>query len=164
VTYAEALDQALCFGWIDGQAKPFDDQSWIQKFTPRRPKSNWSRRNTQHVERLIKTGAMTPHGLKVIEAAQADGRWDTAYTSQREARPPADFLERLAKNKKAKAFFETLNKTNVYSIVYRLETAKIEVTREQRMKMILEMMKRGECFHPKPATKAKPPKHVPPVG
>jgi len=151
ITYAEALDQALCFGWIDGQANPFDEQSWIQKFTPRRSKSNWSKRNTQHAERLINTGAMTPHGVKAIESARADGRWDTAYTSPRNARPPVDFLERLAKNKKAKSFFETLNKANIYSIVYRLETAKAEATREKRMKTILEMMKQGECFHPKPA-------------
>jgi len=156
VTYAEALDQALCYGWIDGQAKPWDEQSWIQKFTPRRPKSNWSKRNTQHAERLIKTGAMTPHGLKVIEAAQADGRWDTAYASPREARPPADFLERLAKNKKAKAFFETLNKANIYSIVYRLETAKTAATREKRLKTIFEMMKQGQCFHPQSIKRIRP--------
>ena len=148
LTHAEALDQALCYGWIDGQAKPSDERSWIQKFTPRRPKSGWSKRNTQHVERLIKAGAMTPAGHEAVKAAKRDGRWKAAYDSPRNARPPADFLKELAKNRKAKAFFETLNKANVYTIVYRLQTAKKPETREKRMKAILGMLARGEKFHP----------------
>ena len=124
VTYAEALDQALCFGWIDGQKKPFDRESWFQKFTPRRPRSGWSKKNTEHVERLISSGEMTPSGLAEVKAAKADGRWNSAYDSFGSAVPPADFLKELAKSKKASAFFKTLSKTNLYSIIYRLQTAK----------------------------------------
>jgi uncharacterized protein YdeI (YjbR/CyaY-like superfamily) len=148
LTYAEALDQALCYGWIDGQKKLSDKLSWLQKFTPRRPKSGWSKINTQHVERLIKAGTMTPAGMEAVEAAKADGRWETAYGSSRSATPPEDFLKELSKNKKAEAFFKTLNKANVYSIVYRLETAKKPETREKRMKTILAMMEQGKAFHP----------------
>ncbi len=148
VTYAEALDQALCYGWIDGQKKSFDQLSWLQKFTPRRPKSGWSKINTQHVERLIKAGEMTPAGMAVVEAAKADGRWEVAYASSKNAIPPEDFLKELSKNEKAEAFFYTLNKANVYAIVYRLETAKKSETREKRMNMILAMMEQGKTFHP----------------
>ena len=148
LTYAEALDQALCYGWIDSQAKSFDELSWLQKYTPRRSKSGWSKRNTQHVERLTKTGWMTPAGMKAVEAAKADGRWKAAYASPRNASPPEDFLKKLGKNQKAKAFFEGLNKANVYSIVYRLQTAKRPETREKRMKLILAMMDQGIAFHP----------------
>jgi uncharacterized protein YdeI (YjbR/CyaY-like superfamily) len=147
ITYAEALDQSLCYGWIDGQKQAHDEHSWLQKFTPRRAKSGWSKVNTQHVERLVKTGQMTSAGLKVIESARADGRWNAAYDSPRNATPPEDFLRALDNNRKAKAFFETLNKANVYSIVYRLQTAKKPETREKRMKLILEMLARGETFH-----------------
>jgi uncharacterized protein YdeI (YjbR/CyaY-like superfamily) len=147
ITYHEALDEALCHGWIDGQKKAYDEHSWLQKFTPRRAQSGWSKINTEHVERLIKAGQMRPAGLAAIEAAQADGRWQTAYDSPRRAAVPEDFLKALAKNKKAKAFFETLNKANVYAIVYRLQTAKKPETREKRLGMILAMMDRGEKFH-----------------
>lgn len=147
VTYAEALDQALCYGWIDGQKKPFNQVSWVQRFTPRRPKSGWSRINTHHVERLTAAGEMTAAGLKAVEAARADGRWEAAYASQRDAAVPEDFLKELRKNKKAKAFFDTLNKANVYAIVYRLQTARKPETREKRMKMILGMLKEGRKFH-----------------
>jgi uncharacterized protein YdeI (YjbR/CyaY-like superfamily) len=148
LTYAEARDEALCYGWIDGQAKACDDRSWLQRFTPRRPSSGWSKINTQHAERLIKAGRMTPAGLKQVEAAKADGRWSVAYDSPRNASPPEDFLKALDKNKKAKAFFSTLNKANIYSIVYRLQTAKKPETRQKRVKMILAMLSRGEKFHP----------------
>ena len=148
ITYPEALDQALCYGWIDGQKQPQDEQSWLQKFTPRRPKSGWSKINTQHVERLVKTGQMTDAGLRAVEAAKADGRWQAAYDSPRNAAPPDDFLKALDKDKRAKAFFETLNKANIYSIVYRLQTTKKPETREKRMRMILAMLARGEKFHP----------------
>ncbi|HEU5124227.1 MAG TPA: YdeI/OmpD-associated family protein [Verrucomicrobiae bacterium] len=148
ITYAEALDQALCFGWIDGQKKAFDEISWIQKFTPRRAKSGWSKLNTEHAERLIKAGQMTRAGLEAVEAAKLDGRWKAAYDSPRNAAPPEDFLQALGKDNKAKAFFETLNRANIYAIVYRLQTAKKPETREKRMKMILEMLARGEKFHP----------------
>jgi len=148
IVRVEALDEALCFGWIDGQAKPFDDRSWLQKFTPRRPRSGWSKLNTEHVERLIQTGLMTPAGLKAVETAKADGRWHTAYASPRNAKPPEDFLKELNKNRKAKAFFEGLTKANVYAIVYRLQTAKKAETREKRMKAILAMLDQGKSFHP----------------
>jgi uncharacterized protein YdeI (YjbR/CyaY-like superfamily) len=147
ITYAEALDQSLCYGWIDGQKQAHDEYSWLQKFTPRRAKSGWSKVNTQHAERLVKTGQMTSAGLKEIESARADGRWKAAYDSSRKATPPEDFLRALDSNKKAKAFFKTLNKANIYSIIYRLQTAKKPETREKRMKLILEMLTRGEAFH-----------------
>lgn len=147
ITYHEALDHALCYGWIDGQKRARDERSWLQKFTPRRAKSNWSKVNTGHAERLIQAGQMQPAGLKAIEAAKADGRWKAASDSPRNVSVPEDFLKALRKNKKAKAFFETLNKANIYSIVYRLKTAKKPETREKRMRMILAMMDRGEKFH-----------------
>jgi uncharacterized protein YdeI (YjbR/CyaY-like superfamily) len=147
ITYAEALNQSLCYGWIDGQKQAHDECSWLQKFTPRRVKSGWSKLNTAHAERLIKVGQMTRAGLKAVEAAKADGRWQAAYDSPRNAVPPDDFLKALDKDKKAKAFFETLNKSNIYSIVYRLQTAKKPETREKRMKLILEMLAHGEKFH-----------------
>lgn len=147
ITYAEALDQCLCFGWIDAQRAAHDELSYLQRFTPRRPKSGWSKINTQHAERLIQLGHMTSAGMKAIEAAKADGRWQAAYDSPRNAAPPEDFLKALEKDKKAKAFFATLNRANIYAIVYRLQTAKKSETRERRMKMILEMLSRGEKFH-----------------
>ena len=146
ISYAEALDQALCYGWIDGQKKAHDDRSWLQKFTPRRPRSGWSKINVQHAERLIKSSEMTPAGLAAVEAAKADGRWGTAYDSFRNAAVPADFLKELAGSKEASAFFETLNKTNRYSIAYRLQTAKKPETRKKRIRAIIEMLARGEKF------------------
>ena len=148
VTRTEALDQLLCYGWIDGQARPHDEHSWLQKITPRLAKSGWSRVNTGHVERLVKAGQMQPAGLKAVEGAKADGRWHAAYDPPSKAAPPEDFLRALAECEKAKAFFETLNKANVYAIVYRLQTAKKPETREKRLKNILVMLDRGESFHP----------------
>jgi uncharacterized protein YdeI (YjbR/CyaY-like superfamily) len=148
ISYPKALDQALCYGWIDGQKQAHDAHSWLQKFTPRRPGSGWSKINTTHVERLIKSGQMAPAGLKAVEAAKNDGRWQAAYDSPRNAAPPDDFLRALERDRKAKAFFETLNRANIYSIVYRLQTAKKMETRGRRMKLILEMLARGEKFHP----------------
>jgi uncharacterized protein YdeI (YjbR/CyaY-like superfamily) len=147
LTYAQALDEALCFGWIDGRKDPYDAISWVQNFSPRRARSGWSRINTGHADRLIKAGKMTPAGLAQIEAAKADGRWDAAYSSPAANAIPEDFLEALAKNKRAKAFFDTLNKANLYSIAYRLQTAKKPETRIARMKTILQMMKDGKKFH-----------------
>jgi uncharacterized protein YdeI (YjbR/CyaY-like superfamily) len=148
ITYAEALDQALCFGWIDGQKKPCDERSWLQKFTPRRAGSGWSKTNTQHVERLSRSGLMESAGRKAVEEAKVDGRWQAAYDSPRQAAPPEDFMAALARNRKARLFFRTLNKANVYAIVYRLQTAKKPETRARRMNMIVEMLERGEKFHP----------------
>ncbi len=144
VTYEEALDGALCHGWIDGQLKAYDAKSWLRKFTQRRPKSPWSKRNIEHVRRLMKAGRMKPAGLKEAEAAKADGRWKKAYDPGSTMEIPPDFLERLSRNKKAKAFFDTLNRTNTYAIGWRLQTAKRPETREKRMKEILAMLARGE--------------------
>jgi len=147
VTYAEALDEALCFGWIDGQKQRHDDSSWLQKFTPRRRKSGWSKINTQHAERLIQTKRMKPPGRAEIEAAKKDGRWTAAYDSPSRSTIPEDFLAALRKNKKAYGFFESLNKANLYAIAYRLQTAKKPETRQRRMDAILAMMARSEAFH-----------------
>ena len=148
ITYAEALDQLLCYGWIDGQKQPHDERSWLQKITPRRAKSGWSKKNTEHVERLIKMGQMTPAGLEAVLAAKEDGQWQAAYESPRNAAPPGDLLKALDKNTKAKALFGTLNKANIYAIVYRLQTARKPETREKRLELILGMLSRGETFHP----------------
>lgn len=147
VTYAEALDEALCHGWIDGQLDKYDDKSWLRKFTPRRPKSFWSKRNIEHVNRLIDAGKMKPAGLKEVEAAKADGRWGRAYDSPSAMQVPDDFLTELSKHKKAQAFFKTLNKANTYAIAWRLQTAKRPETRAKRMQAILAMLKRGEKLH-----------------
>ncbi len=148
LTYAEAVEEALCYGWIDGQSKSYDNESWLQKFTPRRAKSIWSKINIQKVERLIEAGKMKPPGLAQIEAAKLDGRWERAYDAPSTATMPEDFLQELNKDKKAKAFFETLNKSNTYAIAFRLQTAKKPETREKRMKAILEMLAKGEKFYP----------------
>jgi uncharacterized protein YdeI (YjbR/CyaY-like superfamily) len=147
ITYAEALDEALCYGWIDGQKQPHDEDSWRQKFTPRRVKSGWSKRNTEHAARLIAAKRMKAAGRAEIEAAKKDGRWAAAYDSPSKATVPEDFLEALRKNRKALAFFASLNKANTYAIAYRLQTAKKPETRARRMEIILGMMRRGEKLH-----------------
>ncbi len=147
VNYTEALDAALCYGWIDSRKRPGDALSWLQKFSPRRPRSVWSRINTEKAERLIQTGKMKPAGLKEVEAAKSDGRWQRAYDSPRGATLPADFLKELAKNKKAQSFFEGLSKANTYAIAYRLQTAKRPETRQKRMEFILAMLARRQKFH-----------------
>jgi uncharacterized protein YdeI (YjbR/CyaY-like superfamily) len=147
VTYAEALDQALCFGWIDGQKLPFDAKSWVQKFGRRRAKSGWSKKNVAHVDRLIREGQMTPAGLKEVQAAKADGRWAAAYDSSPTATLPPEFVKELTRNAKARQFYATLNKANLYAIAYRLQTAKRPETKIKRMKLIIDMLARGEKFH-----------------
>lgn len=147
ITYAEALDEALCFGWIDGQKQHHDETSWLQRFTPRRAKSGWSKINTQHAQRLLQAGRMRASGRAQIDAAKKDGRWTAAYDSPRNATFPKDFLAELRKNTKAKEFFESLNKSNRYAISYRLQTAKKPETRQRRVEMILAMLTRGEAFH-----------------
>ena len=147
VTYAEALDVTLCYGWIDGQKNSYDEQYWMQKFVPRQAKSIWSKKNIEHTERLIKEGRMQPAGLKAIEAAKANGTWKKAYDAQSEMMIPEDFLKALRKNKKANAFFKTLNRTNLFSIAFRLQTAKKEETRQKRITKIIDMLEREEKFH-----------------
>jgi uncharacterized protein YdeI (YjbR/CyaY-like superfamily) len=144
ITYEEALDMALCYGWIDGQKKGFDEQYWLQKFTPRGPKSIWSKINTEKVARLIASGAMQPAGLKAIEAAKKDGRWERAYESQKNISVPDDFQDALNKNKKAKVFFETLNGVNRYAILFRIHNAKSAETRAKRIQQFVEMLERSE--------------------
>ena len=147
VNHTEALDEALCYGWIDGQAKKYDEKSWLQKFTPRRERSIWSKRNIASVERLDKAGRMQPSGIKEVERAKSDGRWERAYDSPGKMKPPDDFLEELSRNKKAEKFFNSLNKTNKYSINWRLQTAKNPETRKKKMMKILNMLENGETFH-----------------
>jgi uncharacterized protein YdeI (YjbR/CyaY-like superfamily) len=147
VTYAQALEGALCYGWIDSQKRPKDAHSWLQKFGPRRAGSGWSRINTIAAEALIKAARMKPAGLREVTAAKKDGRWKRAYDSPSAATIPTDFLAELAKDKKAQSFFEGLNRANLYAIAYRLQTAKKAETREKRMRSILAMLARGEKFH-----------------
>jgi uncharacterized protein YdeI (YjbR/CyaY-like superfamily) len=147
VTHAEALDEALCFGWIDGLGKKYDEDSWILKFTPRRPKSMWSKRNREHVARLIKEKKMTQSGLQAIRAAKKDGRWDAAYDSPKNMSVPEDFLTMLSTDKKAEAFFMSLNKANTYAIAWRLQTAKNPEMRKKRLESLFTMMKEGRKLH-----------------
>jgi uncharacterized protein YdeI (YjbR/CyaY-like superfamily) len=147
ITYAEALDEALCFGWIDGQKQRHDEHSWLQRFIPRRPRSGWSKLNTKHAERLVRAGRMTAAGQAEIDAAKKNGRWMAAYDSPSNATLPEDFLAALRRNKKATAFFESLNKANRYAITYRLQTARKPETRQRRMTTILAKLARGEVLH-----------------
>ena len=146
VVYAEALDIALCYGWIDGQRKKYDEVSYIQKFTPRRLRSLWSKRNIEHIERLNEAGLVMPQGVLEVERAKQDGRWDAAYDAPSNMVVPNVFLQELAKHPQAQAFFETLNKTNKYSIAWRLQTAKTEATRKRRQDKIINMLEAGETF------------------
>lgn len=146
INWEEGVIEALCWGWIDGIRKPLDDQAYLQRFTPRRPGSNWSKRNREHVERLIASGRMQESGLVHVRAAQADGRWAAAYASS-EMTVPEDFLAALAERPAAKAFFETLNKQNRYAIAYRLQTAKKPETRQKRLEQFLDMLEKGEKFY-----------------
>jgi len=144
VTYDEALDIALCFGWIDGQRKSFNDMFFIQKFTPRRPRSLWSTRNVKKVAVLTATGKMRPAGFAQVEAAKQDGRWERAYGNYEEMPIPNDFLHALEKNMAAKATFNTLKKIDRYMIAFRLTTASKPETRQRRFDRILAMLEKGE--------------------
>jgi uncharacterized protein YdeI (YjbR/CyaY-like superfamily) len=148
VTYEEALDVALSYGWIDGQKKGFGDTYWLQKFTPRGPKSIWSKINTEKAEKLIASGEMKPAGLKAIEAAKQDGRWEAAYSSQKNMSVPEDFQAALDRNTKANAFFVTLNSANRYAILFRIQTAKKAETRARRIQQFVEMLERGQKLYP----------------
>ena len=148
VMYDEALEVALCYGWIDGQKKGFDDKYWLQKFTPRGAKSTWSKINTEKAERLIKSGEMKPAGLKAIEAAKQDGRWEAAYESQKNISVPDDFQVELDQNPKANAFFATLNSVNRYAILFRIHNVKKAETRIKRIQQFVEMLERGEKLYP----------------
>lgn len=157
VSYAEALDEALCFGWIDGVRLPGDHEHYVQRFTPRGARSRWSKRNTEHVARLVREGRMRPAGQRQVDAAKADGRWDAAYDSPANMKVPADFIAALAGNRGAAAFFATLTRTNLFSIAYRLHDAKRPETRKLRQEKIIAMLARGEAFHPQSAGRAAAP-------
>lgn len=147
VTYAEALDVALCFGWIDGQKRSFDETWFLQRFTPRRRGSRWSKINTDHVARLEAAGRMRPAGLAEVEAAKADGRWARAYESQSAATVPDDLQRALDANPEAAAFFATLKGANRYAVLYRVQDAKRPETRARRIDQYVEMLARGETLH-----------------
>ena len=148
VTYAEALEVALCYGWIDGQKKPYDDKFWLQKFTPRGPKSIWSKVNRAKAETLIESGQMKPQGLAAVESARRDGRWDAAYDSQSKATMPDDLQAALDANPQAAAFFATLNSVNRYAILFRVQTAKTPATRAKRIEQFVQMLEKGEKLYP----------------
>lgn len=144
ITYDEAVEVALCYGWIDGQKKGFDDKYWLQKFTPRGAKSIWSKINTEKVERLIAAGEMRPAGLKVVQAAKADGRWDAAYASQKDISIPEDFQAALDRNQKAKTTFASLKSAERYSFLFRLHHVKKPETRMKKIQQFIELLERGE--------------------
>lgn len=146
-TYDEALQVALCYGWIDGLINKYDEQYYLTRFTPRKPQSVWSKTNRELAEKLIKEGRMKQSGLSAIENAKANSRWESAYDGAKNIEVPQDFLKKLGKDKKAEEFFQSLNRANIYAIAWRLQTAHKPETRERRLRMILEMMKRGEKFH-----------------
>jgi uncharacterized protein YdeI (YjbR/CyaY-like superfamily) len=139
VTYAEALDIALCHGWIDGQKRAYDDSYWLQRFTPRGPRSRWSQINRDKAEALIEAGRMRPAGHAQVEAAKTDGRWAAAYAGQKSATVPEDLAAALARDPRAKAFFETLSGANRFAILYRVHDAKRPQTRAARIAKFVEM-------------------------
>ena len=147
VTYAQALDVALCYGWIDGPVRKGNDVSWIHKFTPRGKRSVWSQVNKVHIERLTREGLMKPAGLAVVELAKADGRWDAAYASSSTFEESAEFLEALGKSEQASKFYATLTKANRYAFYYRLHNAKKPETKARKIIEFIAMLERGETFH-----------------
>ncbi len=148
ITISDALDVALCYGWIDGQSRSWDDESFVQRFTPRRKKSIWSKINRVKVTGLIESGRMQPAGHAAIEAAKADGRWDAAYDSPRTAEVPEDLQAELDANPDAKAFFATISSQNRYAILFRIQTAKKPETKSKRIKEFVGMLTRKETFYP----------------
>lgn len=147
VTYDEALEVALCYGWIDGQAAGFDETYSMVKFTPRGSRSLWSKRNVGIAEDLIKQGKMKKGGLEEIEKAKKDGRWERAYLGSSEAEVPADFIKEIKRDEKSYTFFQTLNKQNLFAIYFRLQTAPNDKVKENRKKVILEKLKKQERFY-----------------
>jgi uncharacterized protein YdeI (YjbR/CyaY-like superfamily) len=148
VSYEEALDVALAYGWIDGQRAGHDDRFYLQRFTARSPRSRWSRRNRDKATALIERGLMKPAGLEQVERARADGRWDAAYAGPRTATVPEDLQRELDANPAAKEFFATLDSANRYAILYRVEEAKRPATRARRIEKFVAMLAAGEKIHP----------------
>ena len=147
ITYAEAVEVALCYGWIDALKRPESDTTWLQRFMPRRPKSIWSKINRDKALALIERGQMRPGGLAEIERAKQDGRWDAAYDSATSSTVPMDFQTELDRHPKAKAFFATINATNRYAILWRLQTATKAETRAKRLATFIQMLEKGETIH-----------------
>jgi len=148
VSYKEALEVALCQGWIDGQKKPENEQTWLQKFAPRGPRSIWSKINREKAMALIASGAMKTAGLDAVDNARKNGRWEAAYDSPRGAAIPADLQAALDANPEAAAFFKTLNKTNSYAILWRIQTVKKAETRARKIEQFIAMLERKEKIHP----------------
>lgn len=147
VTYPEAVEVALCHGWIDAQKRPESETAWLQRFMPRRPRSIWSKINRDKAAALIDNGKMMPSGIAEIERAKQDGRWEAAYDSATTATIDAEFEKQLNRRPKAKTFFEGLSRTNRYAILWRLQTAKKAETRAKRMRSFIEMLEKGETVH-----------------
>lgn len=147
ISRAEALDVALCFGWIDGQTASLDDTHWLQRYTPRRPKSKWSQINCEKAKALIAQGRMRPAGLREVERAQQDGRWEQAYASPKNMTVPEDLERKLDENPRAKAFFAALDSRNRYAILYRIHDAKKPETRARRVEKFIAMLQRGEKIY-----------------
>jgi uncharacterized protein YdeI (YjbR/CyaY-like superfamily) len=150
VSYAEALEVALCHGWIDSQKRGLDDDYWLQRFTPRKPGSRWSKINTDKAGELIEAGRMRPAGLREVELARSDGRWDAAYAGQRAMTVPPDLERELAANDAAREFFATLSGVNRYAILYRIGDAKRPETRARRIAKYVAMLAAHETIHPQP--------------
>ncbi|HEY7015135.1 MAG TPA: YdeI/OmpD-associated family protein [Streptosporangiaceae bacterium] len=148
VSYAQALEVALCYGWIDGQKGRLDDDYWLQRFTPRKRGSRWSKINADQAAGLIEAGRMQPAGQREVDAAQADGRWDAAYSGQRTMAVPDDLERELAANDEARAFFATLSSANRYAILYRIGDAKRPETRARRVAKYVAMLAAHETIHP----------------
>jgi uncharacterized protein YdeI (YjbR/CyaY-like superfamily) len=148
VSFAEALDIALCYGWIDSQAGAFDERYWLQRFTPRRPRSKWSKRNRARATKLIEEGRMKPAGLREVERARADGRWEAAYDAQSTATVPEDFRRELEKNEEAREFFATLNSQNRYAILHRIQDARRPETRARRIEKYVTMLRDQKKLYP----------------
>ena len=151
LTWQQAVDEALCVGWIDGQARKRDDETSLIRFTPRGPRSSWSQRNVGHVARLEMEGRMLPAGRAAVEAAKTDGRWQAAYAPQSDAEMPADLTAAIAANPAAQAMFDTLTKANRYALIYRLGSVKRAETRERKVGEFVAMLARHETIHPQAA-------------
>lgn len=147
VSWADCVVEAIRYGWIDGQKKPLDDSSFLQRLSPRKPGSNWSSKNREYANKLIQEGRMTPAGLAHVEAAKKDGRWEKAYAGSADMEIPQDFLTALNKHPKAKKFFATLDRKNLFSIYYRLQSAKRPETRAKRMAQILSLLEKETKLH-----------------
>ena len=148
LSYAEAIEVAICYGWIDGQKAAADEQVWLQKFTPRRRRSRWSRINRDRAEALISAGLMAPAGMAEVEHARRDGRWDAAYEGQARAEVPDDLAAALAANPDASDFFADLDSRNRYAILYRIQDAKKPETRARRIETFVEMLAKRQRIHP----------------